>query len=37
MFTQIKEREKFFVDLSIDMLAGMRDMVVANQAVCIQC
>ncbi|XP_050895504.1 DEAD-box ATP-dependent RNA helicase 16-like [Lathyrus oleraceus] len=24
MFTQIKEREKFFVDLSIDMLAGMR-------------
>ncbi|CAJ2641153.1 unnamed protein product [Trifolium pratense] len=31
MFTQIKEREKFFVDLSIDMLAGMRDMLVANQ------
>ncbi|CAI8599127.1 unnamed protein product [Vicia faba] len=32
MFTQIKEREKFFVDLSIDMLAGMRDMLLANQA-----
>lgn len=32
MFTQIKEREKNFVDLSIDMLAGMRDMLQANQA-----
>lgn len=37
MFTQIKEREKFSVDLSIDMLAGMRDMLLANQAVCILC
>lgn len=32
MFTQIKEREKFFVDLSVDMLAGMREMLLANQA-----
>ncbi|KAJ1424747.1 WD40/YVTN repeat-like-containing domain superfamily [Sesbania bispinosa] len=32
MFTQIKEREKSFVDLSIDLLVGMRDMLQANQA-----
>nr|KYP63865.1 Retrovirus-related Pol polyprotein from transposon 297 family [Cajanus cajan] len=32
MFTQLKEREKNFVDLSIDLLVGMRDMLQANQA-----
>ncbi|MED6165352.1 hypothetical protein PIB30_098747, partial [Stylosanthes scabra] len=32
MFTQIKEREKSFVDLSIDLLVGMRDLLQANQA-----
>lgn len=37
MFTQIKEREKNFVDLSTDLLAGMRDMLQANLAVCVQC
>lgn len=36
MFTQIKEREKNFVDLSIDLLVGMRDMLQANQTVCVQ-
>ncbi|QHN94309.1 BEACH domain-containing protein B [Arachis hypogaea] len=32
VFTQIKEREKSFVDLSIDLLGGMRDLLQANQA-----
>ncbi|KAH1253242.1 BEACH domain-containing protein B [Glycine max] len=32
MFTQLKEREKSFVDLSVDLLVGMRDMLQANQA-----
>ncbi|RDY05943.1 BEACH domain-containing protein B, partial [Mucuna pruriens] len=32
MFTQLKEWEKSFVDLSIDLLVGMRDMLQANQA-----
>ncbi|KAK7353018.1 hypothetical protein VNO80_18450 [Phaseolus coccineus] len=32
MFTQLKERERSFVDLSIDMLVGMRDMLQTNQA-----
>ncbi|XP_057426071.1 BEACH domain-containing protein B isoform X2 [Lotus japonicus] len=32
MFTQVKEREKSFVDLSINLLVGMRDMLQANQA-----
>lgn len=32
-FNQIKEREKGFVDLSIDLLVGMRDMLQANPAV----
>lgn len=36
MFTQLKEREKSFVDLSVDLLVGMRDMLQANQAVCVQ-
>lgn len=32
MFTQLKEREKSSVDLSIDLLVGMRDMLQANKA-----
>ncbi|CAL0327334.1 unnamed protein product [Lupinus luteus] len=32
MFTQIKEHEGCFVDLSIDLMVGMRDMLQANQA-----
>lgn len=32
-FTQIKEREKSFAKLSIDLLAGMRDMIRNNQVV----
>ncbi|OIW14558.1 hypothetical protein TanjilG_14944 [Lupinus angustifolius] len=32
MFTQIKEHERCFVDLSIDLMVGMRDMLQANQA-----
>lgn len=36
MFTHLREHEKSFVDLSIDLLVGMRDMLQANQAVCVQ-
>ncbi|KHN08982.1 BEACH domain-containing protein lvsC [Glycine soja] len=32
MFTHLREHEKSFVDLSIDLLVGMRDMLQANQA-----
>ncbi|XP_014501021.1 BEACH domain-containing protein B isoform X2 [Vigna radiata var. radiata] len=32
MFTQLKERESSFVDLSIDLLVGMRDTLQTNQA-----
>lgn len=35
MFTQLKERESSFVDLSIDLLVGMRDTLQTNQAVCV--
>ncbi|KAK2977991.1 hypothetical protein RJ640_023529 [Escallonia rubra] len=30
-FNQIKEREKFFVELSIDLLVGIRDMLLTDQ------
>lgn len=33
-FNQIKEREKGFVDLSIDLLIGMSDLLQTNSAVC---
>ena len=33
MFTRIKEREKSFVDLSIDLLVGMRNMLQSDPAV----
>lgn len=32
-FTQIKEREKKFVELSIDLLTGMRDMLLSDPVV----
>jgi hypothetical protein len=33
-FTQIKEREKSFAELSINLLVGMREMLMTNPAVC---
>jgi len=35
MFTQLKERESSFVDLSIDLLVGMRDTLQTNLSVCV--
>lgn len=32
-FTQVKERENDFVDLSVDLLAGMRDLIKTNSRV----
>ena len=32
-FTHIKEREKTFAELSIDLLVGMRDMLLTDQVV----
>lgn len=34
-FTQVKERENDFVDLSVDLLAGMRDLIKTDPRVCI--
>lgn len=33
-FTQIKEREKSFAELSINLLVGMREMLTTDPAVC---
>lgn len=32
-FTQIKEREKGFAEISIDLLVGMRDLLLSNPLV----
>lgn len=32
-FTQVKERENDFVDLSVDLLAGMRDLIKTDSRV----
>lgn len=34
-FTQIREREKNFAELSIVLLVGMREMIRSNPSVCI--